>query len=62
MQGQTAVELVVEGIQLAMRREDGNKPGDGVLSKREVVEEATEMYLRDGGIIRVVKEWGFVNI
>lgn len=62
MQGQAAVELVVEGIELAMRRENGNKTGDGVLSKREVLEEAAEMYLRVERIIRVMKEWGFVNI
>lgn len=38
MQGQAAVELVVESIGLAMRGggggENGNKTGDGVLSKR----------------------------
>lgn len=62
MQGQVAVELVVEGIELAMRRENGNKTGDGVLSKRGVLEEAAEMYLRVERIIRVMKEWGFVNI
>lgn len=56
------LELVVEGIEFAMRRENGNKTGDGVWREREALEEATEMYLRDERMIRVVKEWGFVNI
>lgn len=47
MHGQAAVELVVEVIELAMGGEHGNKTRDGVLSKREVVEKAAEMYLRD---------------